>query len=79
MRYDFYYQGQFGGSLAPLSIVHDFNLETQYIISKQYNNCSVSAITSDSSLSDVTVTNGIPRLGFLSELFLLSNEFNGAY
>ena len=79
MRYDFYYRGQLGGSPAPLSIIHDFNLETQYIINKQYNNCSVSAITPDSPFFDITVTDGMPRLSSPSELFLLSNEFNYSY
>ena len=78
-RFDFFYDGQFGGAPGPASLIHDFNTEVQYFINLQYNNCSISPIN-ESFGFDVTIgDDGLPQLRSPSDLFLQSNEFNYSY
>lgn len=78
MRIDINYDGRRGGSAGPISLIHDFNNEVQYVIFRQFTNCSVSPISGP--LFDATVgADGVPRLKSPSDLFLLSNQFNYSY
>ena len=78
-RVDFYGRGREGRPDAPYTIIHDFNLETQYVINRQLRNCSVTAIKPDNQLFDSVVMDGWARLASPRDLLLLTNEFNYSY
>ena len=79
-RIDFNYDGQLGGPPGPYSLIHDFDLEVQYFISRQFSNCSIMPLTANSSvLNDAADEDGLPQLKSPNELFFQNNEFNFTY
>ena len=79
-RADYYSDGDSESGLpeAPYTLIHDFNLETQYIINRQLRNCSISAIKPERGF-DRVVEDGMARLASPRDLLLLTNEFNYSY
>ena len=79
-RADYYSDGDSESGLpeAPYTLIHDFNLETQYIINRQLRNCSISAIKPEQGF-DRVVEDGMARLASPRDLLLLTNEFNYSY
>lgn len=64
----------------PISVIQDFNNKVQYIIFKQYTNCSITPITITSPLTTYLVSdNGVPHLRSLSGLLLQNEQFNYSY
>ena len=82
-RLDTYYDGRLGGPPGPISIIHDFNLETQYIINHRFANCSISPLTAESPFVffDVSIADSPdrPSLATPNQILFLSNEFNYSY
>jgi hypothetical protein len=78
-RTDFYSKGLYGLAKGPFTLIHDFNLKTQYLINRQYRNCSVTEITLDNQLFDAVDEDGQPTLASPAQLFQLTNEFNYSY
>lgn len=73
-----YYNDEAGLSEGPHTVIHDFNLETQYTINRRLRNCSVTAIKPE-RMFDAEVVDGMARLVSPSNLLLLSNDFNYTY
>ena len=77
-RIDYYVEAQSGLPAGAYSFIHDFNLKTQYIINRQYGNCSIKPIEPQAGF-DTVVKDGIARSASPSEVLLLSNQFSYAY
>ena len=77
-RADYYSDGQFYLPTGPFTYIQDFNLETQYTINRQLQNCSINPIKPEKSF-DAVVEDGVARLASPSDYLLLSNEFNYSY
>lgn len=78
-RFDFFYNGRFGGEPGPATLIHDFNLDVQYFINRRLRSCSVSPINTTFGFDVEVGDDGLPQLKSPSDLFLLSNEFNYSY
>ena len=78
-RTDSYYDGQMGGNAGPVSIIHDFDTQLQYIIYRRVSSCNITAL-SDSFSGDVIFDDdGNPQLIPPSRFFLLGRDFNYSY
>lgn len=63
------------------SVIHDFDLGIQYIINRQFSNCSVQAISNlnFSSYDITTGPNGTTRLRTPTEFFRVDTGYNFSY
>ena len=63
----------------PYSLVHDFNLEVQYVIDRLFNNCTVSPLYPNNTRFDGNVgEDGYPTLRLANQLFAF-DWFNFSY
>jgi len=80
-RLDTYYDGSRGGSAGPVTVVHDFNTMTEYIINRHTSTCMPSALGNGSVLSFDVIQDEDQgtRLFSPRDLFFLQDTFNYTY
>ena len=81
-RIDVYNSGRNGGTPGPISFIHDFDTQTQYIVGTQILNCTALPLSSGASpyFFDISSDDsGTLQLVSPNNFFFLGNEFNYSY
>ena len=77
-RIDYYDTGESDLPEGAYTLIHQFNLEKEFIINRQHRNCTISDIKAERGF-DTVVEDGKARLASPRDLLLLTNDFNYTY
>lgn len=78
-RFDVYSNGEMGGDPGPISIVHDFDSQLQYVINRHVSSCNVTTLSQAYTGDVIFDGDDNPRIASPGRFFFLNIGLNYSY